>query len=275
MSWLRERLHVFVIGREVAFFRAILRSRYLMRVARRFPRLAKLPPGRLIVHHADAVDALEHGRRFGMPYLAKMEELGGAFVLGPRRRGRARAPARRGPGRDRRLRLRRAARREPRLRRAAARRPQPDRRRRRAHRSRPGRDDRPPPRARRAGDRRQLVDGRTVFRDIFINGLKDPRVSRRAREAAGRLRAHVDSGRRRAPRRAAARRRHPRPADRRRRARPRRADQPRHRPARRVVGVRLARDGVRGRRAVQAAGRLRARADRRARGDRDRDGRTC
>jgi cytochrome P450 len=41
--------------------------------------------------------------------------------------------------------------------------------------------------------RRQLVDARTVFHDIFINGLKDPRVSRRAHEAAARLRYHVTS----------------------------------------------------------------------------------
>ncbi len=64
-------------------FRAILRSRYLMRLARRFPRFARLPGvGRLVVHHADARDALNRGRSFGVPYLAKMHDLGGHFVLG-------------------------------------------------------------------------------------------------------------------------------------------------------------------------------------------------
>jgi cytochrome P450 len=41
--------------------------------------------------------------------------------------------------------------------------------------------------------RMQLVQARTVFRDVFINALEDPRVSERAHLAALALRAHVQS----------------------------------------------------------------------------------
>jgi cytochrome P450 len=185
-EWLRLRK----IDIEVSLFRRLLRSRFAMSFYRRFPRLAKLDPGRLIVHYADAIDALEHGRRFGVPYLAKMEELGGPFVLGlddgpehTRLRGAVKGAI--------------AASDFDAL-----------------HEQSRGRAD-----ALLAGRNRievvgeltdpvlahtiglhlglgpvtiaQLKDARAVFRDIFINGLKDPRVSRRAREAADRLRDHV------------------------------------------------------------------------------------
>ena len=189
MSRLWEWLRLRRISIEVTIFRTILRSRFLMSLYRRFPRLAKLS-GRLIVHHADAVDALEHGRRFGMPYLAKMEELGGAFVLGLDD----------GPEHER---LRSAV--------EAAIEASDfdalyDESRCCAEQRLAGRNRievvgqlTDPVLADTIGRHLglgpvtvgQLVDARAVFRDIFINGLKDPRVSRRARDAADRLRVHV------------------------------------------------------------------------------------
>jgi cytochrome P450 len=192
MSGLWEWIRLRKIDFEVTIFRKILRSRFLMRLARRFPRFARLPPGRLIVHHHDAVDALEHGRRFGMPYLAKMEELGGPFVLGlddgpdhVRLRGAVKAAIGRSDF-D-------ALHRESRA---------------RAEELLAGRNRieivgelTDPVLAATIGrhlglgdvTKAQLVDGRAVFRDIFINGLKDPRVSGVARHAADRLRDHVTS----------------------------------------------------------------------------------
>jgi cytochrome P450 len=192
MNGIRERLRLWLIDQKVEIFRTILRSRFLMALARRSPFPLKLNHARLVLHHADAVDALEHGRRFGMPYLAKMVQLGGAFVLGLDD----------GPEH---VRLRRAVKdaidacdldalhRESRA---------------RAEELLTGLDRievvgglTDPVLASTIGrhlglgtvTRRQLVDGRTVFHDIFINGLKDPRVSRRAREAAARLRDHITS----------------------------------------------------------------------------------
>ena len=78
----RGRLQLWRIDVQVTSFRTLLRSRSLMAMTRRFPRFARLPPRRLVVRHDDAVHALRHGRSFGMPYLAKMEALGGAFMLG-------------------------------------------------------------------------------------------------------------------------------------------------------------------------------------------------
>jgi cytochrome P450 len=193
MTWPVERLRLIWIDARVVLFRTILRSRYLMRLARRFPRFARIPGvARLIVHHEDARDALTRGRSFGVPYLAKMEELGGAFVLGLDD----------GPEHTR---LRAA------VKDAIA-----------------GCDFEALHResyecAERQLDRknrievvggltdpvlastlsrhlgvgqvteRELDDGRIVFRDIFINSLRDPRVSRRAVEAARRLRVKVDA----------------------------------------------------------------------------------
>jgi cytochrome P450 len=189
MSGLWEWLRLRRISIEVTTFRTILRSSFLMSFYRRFPRLAKLS-GRLIVHHADAVDALEHGRRFGMPYLAKMEELGGAFVLGlddgveHRRLRSAIEAAVEASDFDALY----------------------DDSRRCAEQRLAGRNRievvgqlTDPVLADTIGRHLglgavtvdQLVDARAVFRDIFINGLKDPRVSRRARDAADRLRVHV------------------------------------------------------------------------------------
>jgi cytochrome P450 len=192
MNGIRERIRLWVIDRKVEIFRTILRSRFLMALGRRSPFPLKLNHARLVLHHADAVEALEHGRRFGMPYLAKMVQLGGAFVLGLDD----------GPEH---VRLRRAVKdaidacdldalhRESRA---------------RAEELLTGLDRievvgglTDPVLASTIGrhlglgtvTRRQLVDGRTVFHDIFINGLKDPRVSRRAREAAARLRDHITS----------------------------------------------------------------------------------
>lgn len=192
MTWLWAWFRLRKIELEVTAFRRILRSRTVMRFYRRFPRLAWLPPGRLIVHHADAVDALEHGRRFGMPYLAKMEELGGPFVLGlddgpEHARLRAAVEAAIQGCRFDEL---------------------YDDSRRRAEELLAGRNRievvrglTDPVLATTIGRHLglgpvtidQLVDGRAVFRDIFINGLKDPRVSRRARDAADRLRLQVSA----------------------------------------------------------------------------------
>jgi cytochrome P450 len=192
MTGLRERIRLWWIDRKVEFFRTILRSRYLMAIGRRLPFPVTLNHARLVLHHGDAVQALRHGRSFGMPYLLKMNQLGGPFVLGLDD----------GPEH---LRLRRAVRdaidgsdldalhRESRS---------------RAEQLLTGLDRieivgglTDPVLASTIGrhlglgdvTRRQLVDARTVFHDIFINGLEDPRVSRRAHEAAARLRYHVTS----------------------------------------------------------------------------------
>jgi cytochrome P450 len=200
MNALWERIRLFKIDAQVTIFRTILRSRFLMARARRFPRLAKLPSGRLIVHHADAVQVLRNGRRFGVPYLAKMEELRGAFVLGlddGKEHKRLRAAVEAAVDRCDLDALH-------------------DESRARADELLAGRN-----RIEVVGEltdrvlastigrylwsrdvsRRQLDDSRAVFRDIFINSLKDPRVSRQASDAAGRLRAYVESevGERRPP----------------------------------------------------------------------------
>jgi cytochrome P450 len=192
MSVLLERLRLWKIDLYVEFFRTLLRSRFLMALMRRFPRLALSPSGRMIVHHADAVEALCHGRNFGVPYLAKMNELGGFFVLGldeghehdqlraavgdalwacdldalhTQTRGHADDLL---AGRDRIEVVRELT--DPVL-------------------------------ARTIGahlwsselTRQQLDDSRAVFRDIFINSLGDPRVRTSARNAGANLRAYVTS----------------------------------------------------------------------------------
>jgi len=192
MNAILERLRLWKIDLYVEFFRTLLRSRFLMALLRRFPRLATSPSGRMIVHHADAVDALRHGRNFGVPYLRKMNELGGFFVLGldegqehdmlrdavgdalwacdldalhAQSRGFADELL---AGRDRievvgdltdRVLARTVG------------------------------------RHLWSGElsRQQLDDSRAVFRDIFINSLGDPRVRSSARIAGANLRAYVSS----------------------------------------------------------------------------------
>lgn len=192
MSAVWERVRLWRIDLYVEIFRTLLRSRFLMALLRRFPRLAMSPSGRMIVHHADAVDALCLGRNFGVPYLAKMNELGGFFVLGldegrehdtlraavgdalwacdldalhAQSRGQADALL---AGRDRIEIVGELT--DPVL-------------------------------ARTIGahlwsaelSRQQLDDSRAVFRDIFINSLGDPRVRTSARSAGANLRAYVTS----------------------------------------------------------------------------------
>jgi cytochrome P450 len=190
MSELRERLRLWLIDRKVEFFRTILRSRFLMAVGRRLPFPVKLNHARLVVHHVDAVHALRHGRSFGMPYLAKMEQLGGAFVLGlddgPEHVRLRRAVQEAMDGCDLDALHHDSRTRSEELLTGLSRIEVVG-----------GLTD--PVLACTVGPylglgmvtRRQLVDARTVFHDIFINGLKDPRVSRCAREAAARLRDHV------------------------------------------------------------------------------------
>jgi cytochrome P450 len=188
-----ERVRLFWIDARTVLFRTILRSRFLMSLARRFPRFARIPGvARLIVHHEDAKDALERGRSFGVPYLAKMEELGGAFVLGLDD----------GPEHER---LRAAVKdaiagcKFDTLRRESYE---------CAERQLLGKN-----RIEVVGGltdpvlaftisrhlgvgnvtEGDLDDARIVFRDIFINSLRDPRVSRRAMEAARRLRVKVEA----------------------------------------------------------------------------------
>jgi cytochrome P450 len=186
----RDQLHLRKIDVYIVVSRTILRSRFIMAVFRRFPRLAKLPSGRLIVHHRDVVEALEGGRSFGVPYLAKMMELGGYFVLGldegpehdelraaveqalegcdldalhVQSRGRAEEQL---AGRNH-IEVVRALT-DPVLRSTVG------------HHLWSGHVT-----------GQQLDDSRAVFRDIFINPLKDPRVSRPARDAGKRLRYHL------------------------------------------------------------------------------------
>ena len=189
MSWPVERLRLFGIDARVVMFRAVLPQPLPDATGAALPRFAKIPGhARLIVHHADAEDALERGHSFGVPYLAKMEALGGAFVLGlddgaehARLRGAvqaaiagsdfaalhrdsfAAAPSGSSPDRNRIEVVGELT--DPVLAFTIGR--------------HLGVGERRPPRSRRR---------RTVFRDIFINWLKDPRVGRRAAEAAGRLR---------------------------------------------------------------------------------------
>jgi cytochrome P450 len=189
-----ERLRLIWIDVRVMAFRTILRSRFLMELARRFPRFAKLPNhARLVVHHEDAVDALARGRGFGMPYLQKMrdlraEEPGGVFVLGLDD----------GPEHAR---LRAAL--QVAIDRCDLQALHDDSRRcadellgtcRRIEVCSELTD---PVLAATIGGRlgvaiepRHLNDGRAVFHDIFINGLRDPRVSRRAGEASAELHRH-------------------------------------------------------------------------------------
>jgi cytochrome P450 len=191
MSWPAERLRLLWIDARVVAFRTIVRSRWLMSLARRFPRFAVLPNhARLIVHHDDAVDALSRGRGFGMPYLPKMQKLGGVFLLGLDD----------GPEHDR---LRAAL--KDAIDRCDVKVLHKDSRR-CAEKLLDGRHrvevcseltDRVL--AATIGSQlglvglepHHLVDARAVFHDIFINGLKDPRVSRRAQEAAPNLHRYI------------------------------------------------------------------------------------
>jgi cytochrome P450 len=186
-----KRLRYLWIDARAVVFRAILRSRFLMSLARRFPRFAKLPGvGRLIVHHEDATDTLKRGRGFGVPYFAKMHDLGGHFVLGldggKEHKELNAAIEAAIAGCD-----------------FAA-----------LHRESYECAERllgPKDRIEIVGEltdpvleftigthlgigdvtKRQLDDARTVFRDIFINPLRDPRVSERAVESVGRLREQI------------------------------------------------------------------------------------
>ena len=188
--WIRDRLHLWKIDVFVIVSRWILRSRFIMALFRRFPRLARLPSGRLIVHHDDVKQALHQGRSFGVPYLAKMNELGGYFVLGLDE----------GPEHD----ILRAAVKDAltgcdlEALHAESRGRAEELLGGRSHIEVVG-DLTDPVLESTIGrhlwsgevTRSQLNDSRTVFRDIFINSLKDPRVSRQALVAADRLRDHV------------------------------------------------------------------------------------
>ncbi len=191
MSWPAERLRLLWIDAQVVAFRTIVRSRFLMGLARRFPRFAVLPNhARLIVHHDDAVDALSRGRGFGMPYLPKMEKLGGVFLLGLDD----------GPEHTRlRAALKDAidccdfkALHVDSLRCAEELLDG-------CNRIEVCSELTDPVLAATIGGQlglegiepRHLVDARTVFHDIFINSLKDPRVSRRAEAAAADLHRYI------------------------------------------------------------------------------------
>jgi cytochrome P450 len=192
MSALGKQLKQWLIDVYVMVFRKIVRSRSLMALMRRFPRLALSFSGRMIVHHADAVDALCHGRNFGVPYLAKMNDLGGFFVLGldeGREHRKLRASVRDALWATD-LDVLHAQ-------------------------SRSQADDLLAGRhgievvgeltdrvlARTVGahlwsaelSHQQLDDSRAVFRDIFINAIGDPRVESSARNAGANLRGYVAS----------------------------------------------------------------------------------
>jgi cholest-4-en-3-one 26-monooxygenase len=185
-----NRLSLWMLDRKVELFRTILRSRYLMRIGRRVPFPVTLNHARLVLHHADAVDALRRERSFGVPYLAKMKQLDGVFMLGldaGPEHSRLRAAVKEAitpcdvdelHGESFRLAKERLC----------------GRRRIEVV----GELTNPVLAATIGGslgldhvDQQLLRDGRAVFRHIFINGLDDPRVRERAEAAAPRLHANV------------------------------------------------------------------------------------
>ena len=260
---LRRRLHLLRIKAKVRLFRRILRNRTIMKLMRRWPRFARLPGHLLIVHHADARRALKQDRNFGVPYLAKMEQLCTPFVLGlddspDYQRQRASLEAAVGACDHHKLAAMTGRKAEEIL--AAC-----------GGRIEIVRGLTDPVLGATIGaflgigpvSRVQLVQARTVFHDVFINSLQDPTVSERAQLAGLALRAHVrsvvDDRQAEVEPQRAHETGHPESAYLRRaggalvKPQRRRGGQPGARPPRRLGHLGISLHGVRGRRAAKAA----------------------